>query len=88
MVTLLSLTALGAIVWGAIAALVGLAVPAFWLWMLIDAILRDDADFTTPSGPNAKLIWVLLIAFVQVAALLYFFLVWLEARKRIAPVSA
>ena len=48
--------------------LVGLAVFAFWLWMLIDAIRH------APSENNLKLIWILVIILAGIiGALIYFF---------------
>ena len=49
-------------------ALVGLAVAAFWIWMLIDCAIHE------PSTGNDKIVWILIIALTQViGALIYFF---------------
>jgi hypothetical protein len=51
------------------AALVVLALAAFWVWMLVDCLRRNFPDSTT------KLMWVLLIILTHfVGAVLYFFL--------------
>lgn len=57
--------ALALAVWLAIGA-VGLALFAFWVWMLVDCLLREFRDSTT------KLIWALVIVFVHfIGALIY-----------------
>jgi hypothetical protein len=49
-------------------ALIGLALLAFWIWMLIDCIKNE------PSTGNDKLIWVLVIVFLGwIGAAIYFF---------------
>jgi len=48
--------------------LVGLAVFAFWLWMLIDVITK------CPSEENKKLIWILVVVFTgAIGATVYYF---------------
>lgn len=63
-----------------VAALLSLAAPVAWIWMLVDAILREDADYPG-SYENARLIWVLLIAFLPVTAVVYFFVVYARAKR-------
>ena len=59
---------IGAMCFMGVFALIGLAVFAFWLWMLIDAIKH------TPSENNLKLIWILVIILAGIiGALIYFF---------------
>lgn len=60
--------------------LIGLLLPLFWVWMLIDAVLRDDAEYPARSS-NEKLVWVLVMVFVQVAAVLYFFMVYRVTKR-------
>ena len=49
--------------------IIGLAVFAFWLWMLIDAITK------APSEGNTRLIWILVIIFAGIiGAIIYFFM--------------
>jgi hypothetical protein len=51
-----------------IKAVIGLAVFAFWLWMLIHAVTNKGL------GDGEKIAWVLVIIFVPcLGALLYFF---------------
>ena len=52
-----------------VTVVIGLAVFAFWLWMLIHAITNKGLSATE------KVIWVLVIIFLHaLGALLYFFL--------------
>lgn len=52
-----------------------LFVIAFWLWMLIDCLKRQDDKFAV-GGNYAKLIWVLVMIFTGfIGALLYYFLI-------------
>ncbi len=49
-------------------ALIGLAVFAFWLWMLVHAVTNRGL------GDGEKIAWVLVILFVPcLGALVYFF---------------
>ena len=51
---------------GLIWAMLALALPLMWLWMLVDSVLREPADY--PHGStNEKVVWVLLIVLVVVA---------------------
>ena len=50
--------------------IIGLISTVFWLWMLIDCVLRKFKSNTN------KIIWVLIIVFGHfIGALLYFFFV-------------
>jgi hypothetical protein len=72
----------GTITW----TLLGLLAPLAWLWMLIDAALREEWEYpgATPTSNN-RLLWVLLIVFVQVAAIPYFFMVYSKVRRGSVP---
>ena len=51
------------------------AAAVFWLYMLIDCLKRPDKKFPNKGG-NERLIWVLVIVFLNIiGALLYYFLV-------------
>ena len=48
--------------------LFGIAVLAFWVWMLVDCITNESSE------GNDKLVWVLVILFGSwIGALIYFF---------------
>jgi len=63
-----------------IAVLLALAAPLAWVWMLVDAILREDAEYPG-TYENARLIWVLLIALLPVTAVVYFFAVFVKSKR-------
>lgn len=64
-------TVVVAMAWAAAA----LVLPLAWLWMLVDALFREPADY--PDGTeNEKVIWVIFMAIVQPIAIAYFFLVF------------
>lgn len=53
--------------WG-IAALVGLGLTVFWIWMLIEVVTKE------PEQGNGKIVWVLIIALTGwIGAAIYFF---------------
>ena len=56
--------------------LVGLALFAFWIWMLIDCATKE------PSQGNDKIIWILIIVFTHWIGALIYFLVRRPQRKR------
>lgn len=64
----------------------GVLFPVFWLWMLVDAALRDDNGYA--SGKNEKLIWIVLMVFVQFAAVIYFPLVYLRMGRSVGGAKA
>ncbi len=48
--------------------LIGLALTAFWIWMLVDCAVNE------PSEGNDKIVWMLVIIFTYfIGALIYFF---------------
>lgn len=74
---------LSVVIWILIALAVGLLFPLFWLWMLIDAVVREQASF--PSQETAeKVMWIVLMLVVQPVAAIYFFLVWRPGRRTVA----
>ncbi len=67
-------------------SVLGLLLPAFWLWMLIDAALREEWEY--PGGTstsNNKLVWILLIVFVNIMAAPYFFMVHAKIKRGTMP---
>ena len=76
------LTAVSAVSMTLTWALLSVAAPVLWLWMLIDALLREEHEYPGASATsNNRVLWVLLIAFVQLAALPYFFVVYSKVRR-------
>lgn len=68
-----------------VAVVLSLLVPAFWLWMLIDAIVRDPETF--PSRDSAeKIVWVVVMLVLQPLAAAFFLLVWWPQHKAAASV--
>ena len=66
---------------GDAAGVIAVGLPLAWLWMLLDALLREERRY--PGGTaasNNRLLWVLLILFVHVTAVLYFVMVYRPMR--------
>jgi hypothetical protein len=60
--------------------LFAVVLPLAWLWMLIDAVLRRDAEY--PSGSSTeKIVWILLMIFLQPAAIAYYLLVYRSSKR-------
>lgn len=54
---------------GPLFALVGLAIQAFWIWMLVECATKERSG----RGDNTQLIWILIIALTNgIGALIYF----------------
>lgn len=63
---------LGFFVLIAFAILSGLALFAFWIWMLIDCAQAPEP----PGESNHRLVWILILVFTGwIGALIYFFIV-------------
>lgn len=67
--------------------LFAVALPLFWLWMLVDAIARRAEDYPSKST-NEKVLWIVLILIVHVSVVVYWFVVYLAARRRQAAAVA
>jgi hypothetical protein len=65
----------------------GFAFPVFWVWMLVDALLRPERDYPS-GGSDEKLVWILFMLFAHVASVAYFFLVLRKVKRTAAPVAA
>jgi len=69
----------------------GVLFPLFWLWMLIDAVFRNDAEYPSASS-NEKLLWIVVMLVFQLACVFYFFMVYRKIQRGsvvqpFAPVS-
>jgi hypothetical protein len=71
---------------GALSALASIAYPVFTLWMIIDGILRSDAEYPG-TETNRKVLWVVAMVLIQPVVIIYFFAVFLKVRRtrRVAP---
>jgi len=78
--TLLGLSILAQI---SVAVIAGLLFPAFWVWMLVDAITRQPEAFPSKDSTE-KIVWIILMIALQPIALVYFFLVWRAGRQFVA----
>jgi hypothetical protein len=66
--------------------LVSVVAPIFWVWMLIDAVLREEREYASGSS-SEKLIWVLVMFFFNVTALAYYLVVYRKIRRGSVPVG-
>ena len=60
--------------------LIGLALTAFWVWMLVDCATKE------PSTGNDKIVWILVIVFTHWIGALIYYLVRRPERQRQAGV--
>jgi hypothetical protein len=65
---------------GILGAIASLAYPILVLWMIIDGILRVDAEYPG-TEPNRKIFWVLGMVIVHPVAIVYFIVVFLRVRR-------
>lgn len=63
-----------ALLGGAIAIIVGLAITAAWIYTLVDALTREF------DGEHEKLLWVLVLLFAGIiGSIIYYFIILNEA---------
>lgn len=67
-----------------LAVLASLLYPLFWVWMLVDAVVRETWEYPG-GGANDKIVWALLIALVQPVSVLYYFLVYRKVARGSVP---
>ena len=65
---------------GLFAGLTALAYPVFVVWMIIDALLRTDAEYPG-TETNRKILWVVLMILFHVVSIAYFFMVFLKIKR-------
>ena len=76
------LAASSAVTITAVSIVASIAAPVFWLWMLIDSLVREEYEYPGATATsNNRLLWALLIAFVQIAAVPYYFIVYRAVRR-------
>jgi hypothetical protein len=61
-----------------IATILSIALLVLWVWMLIDAIQRQESEY---PGQNKTLWIIMLVVFGYLAAIIYYFAVY-KKRKR------
>jgi Na+-driven multidrug efflux pump len=71
---------LGVVGLAAASALAALVYPVFVIWMVVDGILRTDAEYPG-TGPNRKVLWVVLMVVFHPVALVYLFVVFLKVKR-------
>ena len=65
-----------AALWG----LAGLAYPIFVIWMIVDGVLRVDAEYPGVD-PNRKVLWVVAMVLLHPVAIVYLFAVFLKVKR-------
>ena len=70
----------------ALAAVLSIAYPVFVVWMIVDGVLRTDAEYPG-TQVNRKVLWVVLMVLVHPAAIAYFFMVFNQV-KRGSPLAS
>jgi len=69
----------------ALAAVLSISYPVFVVWMIVDGVLRADAEYPG-TQVNRKVLWVVLMVLVHPVAIAYFFMVFNRV-KRSSPVA-
>ena len=85
----------GAVICGCYGILIlfGLATFAFWIWMLIDVIQRQEYEFPNSTG-NSKTIWLVImlaswvLSAYWLAAVIYYFMVFKKIKRGTTPPPA
>jgi len=60
--------------------LAGLAYPLFVIWMIVDGVLRTDAEYPG-TDPNRKVLWVVGTVLLYPVAIVYLFVVLLKVKR-------
>jgi hypothetical protein len=60
--------------------LFAVVLPLAWLWMLVDAVLRSDAEYPS-QGSTEKIVWIVLMIFLQPSAIAYYLLVYRKQKR-------
>ena len=65
-----------AALWG----LLQIAYPVFVIWMIVDGVLRVDAEYPGTEA-NRKVLWVVLMVLFSPVAIAYFFMVFTKIKR-------
>jgi len=65
---------------GALSGLASLAYAVLVVWMIVDGVLRTDAEYPG-TDPNRKVIWVVLMVLLHPVAIAYFFMVFNKIKR-------
>lgn len=64
----------------ALGGIAGLAYPVLVIWMIVDGILRADAEYPGVQ-PNRKVLWVVGMVLLHPVAIAYFIVVFLKVPR-------
>jgi len=64
----------------ALGGLAGIAYPLFVIWMIVDGVLRVDAEYPG-TDPNRKVLWVVAMVLLHPVAIVYLFAVFMKVRR-------
>lgn len=65
---------------GVVSAILSVAYPVLVIWMIIDGILRTDAEYPG-TETNRKVLWVLGMVLLHPVAIVYFILVYMKVPR-------
>lgn len=65
-----------------LSALAGIAYPVFVIWMIVDGVLRSDAEYPG-TDLNRKVLWVVAMVLFHPVAIAYFFVVFNKIKRTV-----
>jgi hypothetical protein len=65
---------------GALGAIASVAYPILVIWMIVDGILRTDAEYPG-TEPNRKVLWVVGMVLLHPVAIAYLIVVFAKVRR-------
>jgi hypothetical protein len=67
--------------------LASIAYPLFVVWMIVDGVLRVDAEYPG-TEPNRKVLWVVAMVLLHPVAIAYLFAVLLKVKRGSATTAS
>ena len=64
----------------ALGAVLSIAYPVFVVWMIVDGVLRTDAEYPG-TQVDRRVLWVVLMVLVHPVAIAYFFMVFNQVKR-------